>query len=96
MSSSNVFGKANEILCVCVCVCVSLYIFNKTAESIIAKPTRTTDKTDSCLCILQNNNRVRPPHADSDPNFLSRTSFTFGSHIFFHRKSTSISKFVRV
>ena len=84
--SSNVFGKANEILLcvrVCVCVCVSLYIFNKTAESIIAKPPRTTDKTDCCLCILQNNNRVRPPHGESDPSFLSRTSFTFGSHIFF-------------
>jgi hypothetical protein len=79
MRSSNVFGKANEVL-----FCVSLYIFNKTAESIIVKPS-TTDKTDCCLCtrILQNNNPVRPPHAESDPSFLSRTSFTFGSHIFF-------------
>ena len=63
--------------------CVTLYIFNKRAGSIIAKPTRKKDKTDCCLRILQNNNPNRPPHAESDPSFLSRTSFAFGSHVFF-------------
>jgi hypothetical protein len=64
-------------------ICVSLCIFNKTAKIIIAKPTRTKDKTDCCLCILQNTNPARPPRVESDPSFLSRTSFPLCSHIFF-------------